>query len=239
MNRGIFAFNEAADKWVVEPVARGWDFVVPELAQTGIDNFFMNLHAPIDIGNNFLQGEVEEGYLHTWRFILNSTVGLAGFVDVAGLAGWPAYREDFGLTLGTWGVPNGPYLVLPIFGASTVRDTAGRVADAFSSIYSYFVPIYVPVAAGALDLLNLRAIFLEEIAQSREEAFDFYLFVRSAYLQNRQARLAGTLAGRLGAAGLPLAPDEEEDLYYFDDEFEDDELEDEEPEKEGTDEESE
>lgn len=217
MNRGIFAFNEAADRWVVEPVAKGWDFVLPELVQTGIDNFFTNLGAPVEILNNLLQGELEESYVQGWRFVLNSSVGVAGFVDVAGLAGWPSYPEDFGLTLGTWGVPNGPYLVLPIFGASTVRDTAGLGVDALSSPYGYFVPIYVSVAARATDMLNTRAIFIEEIAQSRQEAFDFYLFVRSAYLQNRQARLGGTLSGRFRQGQLPPPTEDEEDLYYLED----------------------
>jgi phospholipid-binding lipoprotein MlaA len=225
MNRGIFAFNEAADRWVLEPVAKGWDFVLPELAQTGIDNFFTNLGAPVAILNNFLQGEVEEGYLHTWRFILNSTAGVAGFVDVASMAGWGDYPEDFGLTLGTWGVPNGPYLMLPIFGASTVRDTVGLGVDAATTPYGYFVPLYVSVAARATDMLNARAIFAAEIAQSREEAFDFYLFVRSAYLQNRAARVAGSLSGRQRQGVVSPSSESDEDLYYFEDEeFEDEEL---------------
>jgi phospholipid-binding lipoprotein MlaA len=223
MNRGTFAFNEAADQWLIEPVAKGWDFVLPELVQTGIANFFENLRFPIYFGNNLLQGEIEQGYLEIWRFLLNSTAGVAGFVDVASMAGWPHHDEDFGLTLGHWGVPRGPYLVLPIFGASTVRDTVGLGGDAAMSVYSYFVPIYVPIAARATDLLNKRAIFLEEVAQSREEAFDFYVFVRSAYLQNREHRLTGV--ADTTSSGAAEASEDEEDLYYFDD-FEDEEVED-------------
>ncbi len=218
MNRGIFAFNETADHWVIEPVAKGWRFVLPDFAMTGLDNFFKNLGTPVEIMNNFLQGEVEEGYVQTWRFILNSTVGVAGFVDVAWLAGWPDYPEDFGLTLGTWGVPNGPYLVLPIFGASTVRDTGGLVVDIAASPYGYFIPLYVTIPARATDLLNTRALFHEEITQSREEAFDFYLFVRSAYLQNRTARLSGGLSGRSRLGVISGEPKSDEDLYYLDDE---------------------
>lgn len=213
MNRGTFAFNEAADKWVIEPVAKGWDFVLPEFAQKGVANFFENLRAPAYVANNLLQGEVEHGYLELWRFLLNSTVGVAGFVDVASMAGWPDHPQDFGLTLGRWGVPHGPYVVLPIFGPSTVRDTVGLGGDAVISVYSYFVPIYVPIAARATDLLNKRAIYLEEIAQSRREAFDFYVFVRNAYLQNREH------------GQLPPDSEDEEELYYFDDldDFEDEE----------------
>jgi phospholipid-binding lipoprotein MlaA len=220
MNRGIFAFNEFADEWVVEPVATAWDFVLPEVVQTGIENFFENTRAPVHVLNNVLQGELEEGYLQTWRFILNTTFGIAGFVDVASMAGWPDHPEDFGLTLGTWGAPHGPYLMLPVLGPSSVRDTVGLGVDATASVYSYFVPVYVPIVARATDLLNLRAIFLEELAQSREEAFDFYVFVRNAYLQNREHRLTGRPPG-----GTEPASSEDDDLYYFEEEFEE-ELED-------------
>lgn len=218
MNRGTFAFNEAADRWVVEPVAKGWDFVLPDFAQTGIDNFFDNARAPVYIVNNLLQGEVVHGGLELRRFLVNTIFGFAGFVDQASKAGWPRYPEDFGLTLGHWGAPNGPYLVLPIFGASTVRDTVGLGVDSAMGVYSYFVPIYVPIAARATDMLNKRAIYLEEIAQAREEAFDFYVFVRNAYLQNREHRLAGL---PVDGAGRPLevaGSEDEEDLYYFEDE---------------------
>jgi phospholipid-binding lipoprotein MlaA len=222
MNRGTFAFNEAADKWVVEPVAKGWDFVLPEFAQDGVANFFENLRAPVYVANNLLQAEFEQGYLQLWRMILNTTVGVAGFVDVASMAGWPDHPEDFGLTLAHWGAPHGPYLMLPVLGASSVRDTVGLAGDAVMNPYSYFVPIYVPIAARATELLNKRAILLEEIAQSREEAFDFYVFVRNAYLQNRQHRLTGLPAGLPGTAGASAPSEDEEDLYYFDDEDFDD-----------------
>jgi len=222
MNRGTFAFNEFADEWVVSPVARAWRFVLPNFVETGIDNFFQNAGAPVAVMNNVLQGELEEGYLQTWRFVLNSTFGIAGFIDVASLAGWPDHPEDFGLTLGTWGVGQGPYLVLPVLGASSVRDTVGMTVDGTAAAYTYFVPFYVPIAAKAVDLLNQRAIFFDEIAQSREEAFDFYVFVRNAYLQNRERRLRGGPAGR--GRGAPIrASEEDDDLYYFD---EDDEGED-------------
>ena len=158
-----------------------------------------NLRMPVYVANNLLQWEVEQATLEVFRFVLNSTLGLAGFIDVATRADWPHYPQDFGLTLGHWTVPNGPYLVLPIFGASTVRDTVGLAVDSAGGVYTYFVPIYLPIAARATDLLNRRALYLEEIAQSREEAFDFYVFVRNAYLQNRRHRLLalpeGTEAG--------------------------------------------
>lgn len=216
MNRGIFAFNEGADRWVIEPVAKGWDFVLPELAQTGIRNFFENLQMPVFVVNNLLQAEFEGGVIELYRFVLNTTFGIGGLMDVATRADWPHPNEDFGLTLGHWGVPEGPYLVLPIFGASHVRDTVGLAADSATGAYSYFVPIYVPIVARALDMLNKRSIYLEEVAQSREEAFDFYVFVRNAYLQNRRHRLTGRAEGAEGATGSP-----DDDLYFEDDLYDD------------------
>jgi phospholipid-binding lipoprotein MlaA len=220
MNRGTFAFNEFADEWVVSPVARVWNIVLPKVVATGIDNVFENLRSPVDVLNNCLQGEFEEGYLQTWRFVLNTSFGIAGLIDVASRAGWPDHPEDFGLTLGTWGVGQGPYLVLPVLGASSVRDSVGLGVDASAAAYSYWVPFYVPIAARAIDLLNQRAIVFDEIEQSREEAFDFYVFVRNAYLQNRARRLQGSPAGPGDKA--VRASVEEDDLYYFDDDFDDD-----------------
>lgn len=221
MNRGTFAFNEGADKYVIEPVAKGWDFVVPELAQTGLMNFFENLRMPAYLMNNLLQGQIESAVIELFRFTLNSTFGLAGFIDVASLSSWPHYPEDFGLTLGHWGVPQGPYLVLPIFGPSSPRATTGLIVDGGTAVYTWFVPIYVPIGARTVDLLNDRAIFLEEIAQSREEAFDFYVFVRNAYLQNRRHKLLrrGPAGARTAFPGAETPSDE--DLYFFDDEEDD------------------
>lgn len=218
MNRGTFAFNEAADRWVIEPAAHGWDFVVPDFAQTGISNLFENFRMPRYVLNNALQGRPADALFEIFRFTLNVMLGFGGFVDVAARAGWPHYPEDFGLTMGHWGVGNGPYLVLPIFGASTVRGTGGLIVDSVSTPYTYFVPFYVPLALTTTEALNKRTIFLEEIDQSRQEAFDFYLFVRSAYLQNRQYRLEGGAGdGRSGPFGGVTAESDDE-LYYFDDE---------------------
>jgi phospholipid-binding lipoprotein MlaA len=211
MNRGTFAFNMAADEWVIEPVAKGWDFVLPDFVETGISNFFENLRMPRYVLNNMLQGRIEDAIFEVFRFGLNATFGIGGFIDVAAYSHWPHFPEDFNLTMGHWGVPSGPYLVLPIFGPSTVRGTGGLAVDSMTNPYTYFVPFYVPIAATATDMLNTRAIFLEEVQQSREEAFDFYVFVRSAYLQNVEHRLYGT----------STADEPDEDLYYFEDELED------------------
>jgi phospholipid-binding lipoprotein MlaA len=212
MNRGTFAFNEFADKWALEPVAKAWDFVLPEVVQKSVANFFDNVKMPIYVLNNLLQGEVQQSAIELSRFVINTTWGVGGFIDVATWADVPHYPEDFGLTLGHWGASHGPYLVLPILGASTVRDTGGLFGDAAMTLpYTWWIPIYVPVAGRATELLNKRAIYLEEVTQSREEAFDFYVFVRNAYLQNREHRLRGTTS-----EDAPPAEDED-DLYYFDD----------------------
>lgn len=226
MNRGTFAFNEAADRWVIAPAARGWDFVVPDFAQTGLANLFENMRMPRYVLNNVLQGRPDHALIEVFRFTFNVMLGFGGFVDVAGRADWPHFAEDFDLTMGHWGVETGPYLVLPIFGASTVRGTGGRIVDSFStSPYTYLVPFYVPFATMVVESVNDRTIYWEEIEQSRQEALDFYLFVRSAYLQNREHRLrggAGDGRSRPFGAGAAEDDDEEEDLYYFDDEFDDD-----------------
>jgi len=214
MNRRVFAFNEAVDRHALEPVARGWDFLLPEVAQTGIQNFFDNLGMPVILLNDVLQAKPRAVGWDLLRIFYNTTFGLGGFIDVATRVEIPRNDEDFGQTLGYWGVPPGPYLVVPLLGPYTLRDGAGGVADAFSAPHSWFIPIWASVGLTSVDLLNLRAIFLEEIAENRADAFDYYVFVRNAYLQNRRARVADRTDSTV------LEQDEAEDLYYFDDEEE-------------------
>ena len=211
MNRGTFAFNEFADEWVVSPVARAWRFVLPNVVETGIDNFFENAGSPVAVVNNVLQGELEEGYLQTWRFVLNSTFGIAGFIDVATMIDIPQNDEDFGQTLGFWGVPSGPYLVLPIFGPSTIRGGVGRLGDAAGTYYFSLLPIWATFLVRGVELINLRARFLEEVDENRRESFDYYVFLRDAYLQNRASRI-GRARGEEEAGPAPG-----DDLYYFED----------------------
>ncbi len=212
MNRKVFWFNEKADNYVIEPVAKGYDFVVPHLAQQGLRNFFANLRMPIVFLNDLLQLKPRAAAWDLVRFVTNTTFGIAGFIDVASRENVPKNDEDFGQTLGHWGVPAGPYLVLPLLGPSTPRSTVGLVADAASTVYSWFVPIWVSATVTGTDLLNTRAWYLEEIEQSRAEAFDYYVFVRNAYLQN--------LRKRVGEDVVEEA-ETEDDLYYFDEEEDD------------------
>ena len=209
MNRGVFEFNEDLDRYALEPIAKGWDFVFPEFVQTGIRNIFDHANRPLVMTHNLLQGKPYDASVDLVRFIANTIFGFGGLVDVASMDGMPDNEEDWGQTLGVWGVPSGPYLVLPFFGPSTPRGTVGLAADSFGQPYSYFIPIWGSVASTGTRLINSRAFYLEEVAQTRRDAFDYYVFARDAYLQNRASKLNDT---------TELESEDEDDLYYFDDE---------------------
>lgn len=221
MNRRIFAFNEKVDQYALEPAATAWDFVVPGFAQTGLRNFFDNLRTPTLFANDVLQAKPKAAFYDVLRFVYNSVFGLAGFIDIGTMVDMPKSDEDFGQTLGVWGVPPGPYLMMPLFGPYTIRSGAGQAVELAATSYLYWTPFWYGVAGlngletfGASsglrgsELLNLRAIYLEEIEASRRDAFDYYVFVRNAYLQNREAKV-------LDKTDAPAASDEE--LYFLDD----------------------
>jgi phospholipid-binding lipoprotein MlaA len=128
-NRGVFSFNEGLDRAIVKPLAQGYRYVMPDFAEQGVHNFFENLGDVKTFINNLLQGKPKEASQDLGRVIVNTTIGIAGLFDVATPMGIPKHDEDFGQTLGAWGVESGPYLVLPIFGPSSVRDGIGRVPD--------------------------------------------------------------------------------------------------------------
>ena len=222
MNRGIFAFNEGLDRYALEPVATAWNFVIPGFVQDGIRNFYHNLEMPVVVANDVLQAKPVAVVEDVARFFFNTTLGLAGFVDVATRVGIPDNDEDFGQTLGYWGVPSGPYLVVPILGPYTLRDGFGEIVDTTAAAYAYMNLFWFDVVGlntyettGAsigsygFRLVNLRAIYLEEIESSRKDAFDYYAFVRNAYLQSRRARV-------LDATDTAAAADE--GLYDLDEE---------------------
>lgn len=186
-NRGVFWFNDHLDVYVLEPTARGWDFVVPDRAQTSIANFFRNLRFPIHFGNNLFQGKVEHAAHDVGRFAVNTTVGVAGFFDPATDLGIRQSEEDFGQTLGWWGMGTGPYVVLPVFGASTARDTVGLVANWPMAVYPFFVDTIYSIGPTVVETVNTRARYLETVEQAKEASIDYYTFVRSAYLQRREA----------------------------------------------------
>ena len=212
MNRPIFNFNEGLDAWVLEPVATGWDKVVPEPVQTSIGNLFDHLALPSRFANDLLQAKFYEGGETFFRALINTTMGLGGLFDPATHFTVHKSDEDFGQTLGAWGVPAGPYLVLPLLGPSNPRDTAGAIAESSVGVIGFVAPFYVSVPAGAVDIVNDRAAVLEEVAAERASAFDFYSFVRNAAVSYRENQVNDR-------ADEP-DEDEEDDLYYTDDEDE-------------------
>ena len=211
MNRRTYNFNEWLDKWVLVPVATGWDVVAPEPVQTGISNIFRNSETVVVFVNNVLQLKPARAAEDFGRWVTNTTVGIGGLFDVATSVGIPENDEDFGQTLGYWGVPPGPYLVLPIFGPSNPRDTFGFGVDTVTEPWAWFVPIYVSVPVSVFEYMNLRTIYLEEIDEFHETALDYYVFQRNAYVQNRALAVRDI---------EEVEKEEAEALYYFDDEEE-------------------
>jgi phospholipid-binding lipoprotein MlaA len=211
MNRGIFAFNDGLDRYFLEPVATGWNAVVPEPAQRGIANFFANVATPRRLANDLLQGKLGKAGDDLGRFAINTTFGVLGFFDPATAEGLAPGNEDFGQTLGVWGVSAGPYLMLPFFGPSSPRDATGLVVDTLLSPEFYFAPWYVSTPATSTRVINARSLALETVRAERAAAFDLYAAVRSAYLQYRTNLLRDR-------AAEPEDHDENEDLYNLEDE---------------------
>ncbi|MDQ8037148.1 MAG: VacJ family lipoprotein, partial [Pedobacter sp.] len=182
-NRGVYRFNDVADRYVLKPVAKGYRAVTPELVRTGVTNFFINLRSPLVVMNDLLQGKVKQAGGDTLRFVVNSTVGVVGVVDVAARINLPVHDEDFGQTLGVWGVPSGPYLMLPFMGPSSLRDGVGVGVDAVANPRRRLINRDVDWILFGVDVVNSRAslLDLEDIIQG-----DRYLFIRDLYLQRRE-----------------------------------------------------
>ncbi|MCX7901900.1 MAG: VacJ family lipoprotein [Burkholderiaceae bacterium] len=185
-NRHIFEFNERLDRYVVKPIAEGYVAVVPEPVRDCIRNVFRNLGDVGNAVNNLLQGKFFEASADLCRVAINSTVGLLGCFDIASRMGLARSNEDFGQTLGRWGIGPGPYFVLPLLGPSTIRDTFGRVADAFGDPLTYLDSARVAMGAQTLRVIDTRAGLLEASRLLEGAALDRYQFVRDAYLQRRR-----------------------------------------------------
>ncbi|MGZ8212399.1 MAG: MlaA family lipoprotein [Burkholderiales bacterium] len=187
VNRRIYWFNEALDKTVVEPVARGYRFVLPSFVRTGVSNFFSNLGDVRVSLNNALQGKTEDALSDFSRVVINSTIGIVGLLDVASEAGIEKHQEDFGQTLGRWGFGPGPFVMLPFFGPSTVRDTLGWGVDIASDPVTYVDPSHSRYQLSGTRLINRRSELLDASRILDQAALDEYLFVRDAYLQRRRS----------------------------------------------------
>ncbi|MBT8039611.1 MAG: VacJ family lipoprotein [Xanthomonadales bacterium] len=196
-NRKVHAFNMGVDRYLMKPVAKGYDTVMPDAPQRGVRNFFRNLSYPVTFLNLLLQGKPEAAMDATGRFLVNTTLGLGGFFDVASKGGLPRFDEDMGQTLAVWGWTESRYLVMPFIGPYTVRDLLGRSFYGYFHPISYMVREYDAYYLIAIDLVTLRAELLSFDIQI-QNASDPYVLVRDVYLQNREFKIYD---------GEPPAPD--------------------------------
>ncbi len=190
LNRGVYEFNEALDKVVLKPVAKGYRAVVPPPVRGGVTNFFGNFRDVTSAVNNLLQLKLPRAASDAGRVAVNSTVGILGIFDVASRLGLEKHDEEFGQTLGHWGLPSGPYLVLPLFGPSTARDTVGLIGDYFTDPEFYLITraptTYVVFGT---RVVNARANLLAVERIFDQAALDRYAFLRDAYLQRRRNQI--------------------------------------------------
>jgi len=186
-NRVMHSFNDTVDKAVIKPIAQGYDFIMPAPISTGVSNFFSNLNEITVIANDVLQFKFTQAFDDTSRFAINSTLGIVGFMDVASDFGYRKNNEDFGQTLGSWGIGPGPYLVLPFLGPRDIRDTVGLVGDYYTVPMTYVKPSGTRDPARILWVVDGRANLLKAEKVLEEAAIDEYVYVRDAYLQRRQS----------------------------------------------------
>ena len=192
-NRKIFEFNQFVDRNAIVPAAKAYRAVFPDPVRDSFRDFLYNLREPLIFANDALQGQFESAGKDIARFVVNSTIGMAGTVDVMGRWGVPYHEEDLGLTLGTWGVPEGPFLVVPILGPSTPRDLGGQLAEGFGDPWNRLVSgnpwtlYWIPYARGALSGIDTRSRYIETLADIERTSLDYYATIRSLYRQRRAA----------------------------------------------------
>lgn len=191
MNRTTFAFNDVLDRGVFIPVAQGYRAAVPKPLRTGVRNFLTNLREPINAANQLLQGDVEGFSTDTMRLLVNTTFGFGGLIDVADTAGLKHEHEDFGQTLGVWGVPHGPYWVAPVFGPNSLRDHTGNLVDLYADPVRFYLYNMDQEGWGygrtAAVFIDKREELLDTLSDLRKGAIDYYATIRSANYQRREA----------------------------------------------------
>ena len=192
----MYTFNDVFDRALVKPLATGYRAVIPSPVRRGVGNFFNNLRAPTTFINDLLQGKPSRARQTLDRFLLNSSIGLFGLIDIATPLGKPSHEEDYGQTLAVWGVPSGPYLVLPFLGPSTVRDSIGKIPE-FYIADPLWDPgnLTVTVTRFGLRLIDLRSKLLG-IDRILQMQVDPYLFLRETYLQQRSAQISDSATPR-------------------------------------------
>ena len=189
-NRDVFALNQRLDKAIALPVAEFYIRAVPEPARDGVHNFLTNLNSPVVFANDVLQGDVDHAGETLGRFGVNSTLGLGGLVDVASKMGIPGHDTDFGITLGMWGVGEGPFLMLPLIGPAPPRDLVGKVVDVFLDPLTYVSfrsKIYYDIGLGTIGIIDLRAQNIDTLESIERTSVDYYATTRNLYLQYRKA----------------------------------------------------
>ncbi|MEN7529609.1 MULTISPECIES: VacJ family lipoprotein [unclassified Cupriavidus] len=203
MNRAIFTVNDKVDTYVAQPLAKGYQYVTPSPARAAVTNFFNNFSDVGNFANNVLQLKGVEAAETMMRVAINTVLGIGGLIDIATAAGIPRHSQDLGLTLGYWGVPAGPYLVLPLFGPSSIRDGIGLAGSFYLDPAHYFDPAWRNTMFG-INVINVRANMLGATDLLSQAALDKYAFVRDAYRQRRQYLLSG------GGDELPTYDDDED-----------------------------
>lgn len=213
MNRGIYKFNDVTDRYAIKPIASAYKAVAPTPVRKGFNNFFNNLGSITTVLNDLLQLKFANAFTDAGRFVINTTFGLAGFVDVAGMDKIPNHKEDFGQTLGHWGVGNGAYLVLPFLGPSSVRDTTGFVFDRITSdpvTYTHNIgQVRLHNQLRAAQFIDARTELLDAKDIVDDASLDPYAFTRDAYLQRRESLVSDGIASVRSEDGSFEPADEE------------------------------
>lgn len=185
-NRAVYKFNDKVDEHVLKPVARGYRAITPKPIDRGITNFFGNLKDVTSAANNLLQLKLSRSVSDIGRVVINFTVGILGLMDVASKANLPSYKEDFGQTLGYWGVEPGPFIIVPLLGPSDLRDSIGMIPDWYTQPIAHLEDAKTRAGLIVLYSIDTRADLLEASKTFDEAALDRYTFTRDAYLQKRQ-----------------------------------------------------
>ncbi len=186
VNRVIYRFNDTLDTYTLKPLAKGYQYITPQFLEDGIHNIFRNIGDVGNFANDVLQGKAHAAGVDTARLLFNTTLGLGGFFDVGTKMGLQRNDEDFGLTLGHWGVPTGPYVMLPLLGPSTVRDGIARYPDTYTLPYRYMNDISARNISFGMDIIDTRASLL---SSEKIIVGDKYTFIRNAYLQSREFKV--------------------------------------------------
>ena len=203
INRGVYKFNDVVDRATLKPVAKGYQKITPQWMRTGVSNFFSNLGEPWTIVNELFQGKPKAMGKQTGRFLVNSVIGIGGLFDVASKMNLQQQSEDFGQTLAVWGIPSGPYVVLPLLGPSTIRDGLGRIPDYFGHPLTYAnVNWKVRTGLAVVDAVSAREKLLS-IEGTLDKAYDKYGVLRDVWVQQREYQIYD---------GNPPQPKDDEDV---------------------------